>query len=309
MTETASTVAANLVRQWATLARDIKIAHTVFAMPFALLATFLAAASRGTLPAAVTLGLIVLCMFSARTVAMAVNRLADASIDAANPRTASRAIPAGELTRRFVMGIALGCSAAFIIATGGFWIIDSNPWPLILAPVVLAYLAGYSFTKRITWLCHLALGGALALSPLAAVIAVAPQYLAEPAPYLLAGVVLCWVAGFDVIYALQDYDFDRAEGLFSMPASLGIEPALWISRALHVAVAGGLVALIIYTPQLSSAFAVAVAVAVALLALEHALVWGSRNNRIHIAFFTVNGIISLLLGGLGILDVIWRLYG
>jgi len=287
-----------------TVARDIKLAHSVFALPFALLATFLAAGSAQRLPTAITLGLIVLCMFTARTVAMAVNRWADASMDAANPRTAGRAIPRGAVSRRFVLGTAIGTGAAFVAAAAGFWIANANPWPVILSPLVLGYLAAYSFTKRLTWACHLFLGGALALSPLAAAIAVAPAYVLTAPPWLLAGVVLCWVAGFDVIYALQDLGFDRENAVFSMPASLGVERALWVSRALHALVAAGLIALIYLSPQLGVCFTVAAGIAIALLVLEHALVWGSRTNHIHIAFFTLNGIISLLLGAAGIVDSI-----
>lgn len=305
---TSSTFPAALLRQWSVFAREIKLAHTVFALPFALLATFLAAGSAGALPGAATLGLILLCMFAARTVAMAVNRLADASIDAANPRTAKRALPTGALSYGFVRGTAVGCSAAFILAAAGFWFIDANPWPVILSPLVLAYLAAYSYTKRITWLCHLVLGSALALSPLAAVIAINPAYLAEPTPYLLAALVLCWVAGFDVIYALQDVGFDREHKVHSIPARFGVEPALWASRALHTLVLAALAALVIYSPQLALGFAVAAVLTAGLLILEHALVWGSRTNHIHVAFFTVNGAISLLLGGAGIVDVLWRLY-
>ena len=296
--------APSLAQRVTALARDIKLAHSVFALPFALLATFLAAGSAQRLPGAVTLGLIVLCMFTGRTVAMAVNRWADASMDAANPRTAGRAIPRGAVTRRFVMGTAIGSAMAFIVAAGGFYVVNGNPWPVMLSPAVLAYLALYSFTKRITWACHLVLGGALALSPLAAAIAVEPGYVLTASPWLLAGIVLCWVAGFDVIYALQDLDFDRSNAVFSMPANLGVERALWISRALHALVAAGLVALVFLSAQLSVYFAVAAAITIALLALEHALVWGSKTNHINLAFFTVNGVISVLLGAAGTMDVV-----
>ena len=304
---TTTPASATLAQRVTAVARDIKLAHSAFALPFALLATFLAAGSAGALPSAATLGLIILCMFTARTVAMAVNRWADARMDAANPRTARRAIPSGLVTPRFVLGTALASAAAFVAATAGFYLIDANPWPLMLSPLVLAYLAAYSFTKRITWLCHLFLGGALALSPLAAAIAVEPAHLARAAPYLLFAVVLCWVAGFDVIYALQDVTFDRAHAVFSMPAHLGVERALWISRALHAIVVGGLVALVWLSPQLSVAFAAAVAITAALLALEHTLVWRSSTNHMHAAFFTINGIISLLLGAAGIADVLLAL--
>ncbi|MFW6060594.1 MAG: UbiA-like polyprenyltransferase [Phycisphaeraceae bacterium] len=304
MTSSVSTPTVSFTGRVAALAQDIKLAHSVFALPFALLATFLAAGSAGRLPTAVTLGLIVLCMFTARTVAMAINRWADASMDAANPRTAQRAIPRGVVSREFVLGAAIACGIAFIVAASGFYFLNDNPWPVLLSPVVLAYLAAYSFTKRITWLCHVVLGGALALSPIAAVIAVEPGYLGDPAPWLLAGVVVCWVAGFDVLYALQDLRFDREAGVFSMPANLGVGPALWISRGLHALVVAGLVALVWRSDLLGVVFAVAAGLAVVLLVFEHALVWAGRTQHMKIAFGTLNGIISVALGAAGIVDVV-----
>ena len=306
MTETLSQVDSShgALHKLVALGRDIKLAHSVFALPFALLATFLAAGSVGHAPSWATLALIVLCMVTARTVAMAVNRWADAAMDAANPRTAQRAIPRGALDRSFVL-VAIAVSAAlFWLSAWGFWWVNANVWPGLLAPLVLAYLAGYSFTKRFTAMCHLVLGGALALSPIAAVIAVRPAYLAQGEPWLLVAAVVCWVAGFDVIYALQDLTFDRAHGVLSIPAKLGAEPALWVSRALHALTAAALIALAGLSAQLSIAFAIATGIVVALLALEHALVWGSNTHRIPLVFVTVNGCISLVLGAAGIVDVL-----
>lgn len=288
----------------ALVARDIKLSHTVFALPFALLAGFMAAGHSGHSLTWPTLGLIVVCMVLARTMAMAVNRWADAKIDAANPRTAGRAIPAGRLPASFMRGVAVVCAAGFVTAAGGFWLVNDNPWPLVASPAVLAWLAGYSYTKRFTSLCHLYLGSALALSPLAAATAVAPGYMGTPEPYFLAAMVMCWVAGFDVIYALQDVDLDRQHGLFSMPARLGVEPALWVSRALHVASLAALALLWRSSPQLGTGFAIGIALVAGLLLLEHALVWRSKTKHIHMVFFTLNGVISLVLGGLGIADVL-----
>lgn len=286
------------------LARDIKLSHSLFAMPFALLATFMAADHRGSLPSLATLSLIVVCMVLARTVAMTVNRWADARFDALNPRTAKRAIPSGRLSRRFMLAATLGCAAGFIAATSGFYVLDGNLWPLVLSPLVLAWLVGYSFTKRVTWLCHLFLGVALALSPIAAAIAVAPAFVAEPDVHLLAVMVACWVAGFDIIYALQDVGFDRRVGLHSIPATFGVEPALWISRSLHAVALAALITLALGSQTLGPFFGIGVALVAGLLILEHALVWGSRTHHINVAFFTVNGVISLLLGALGIVDVV-----
>ncbi len=278
----------------------------MFALPFALLATFLAAGSvEGRLPQPTTLLLIVVCMVLARTVAMAFNRWADWRMDAANPRTARRAVASGQLTPGYMLGVIVVCSLAFIAVTGGFWLLHDNPWPMVLSPLVLGWLCVYSLTKRFTWLCHVFLGSALALSPLAATIAVEPGYLAQPEPYLLFGMVLCWVAGFDVIYALQDVAFDRENRVFSMPANLGVGRALWISRLLHVACAAMLVTLAVISTQLGVCFAVAVGLTAALLVLEHVLVWRSSTNHIDAAFLTVNGVISLLLGAAGVIDVVW----
>lgn len=287
----------------AAVARDIKLSHTVFALPFALLAAFLAAGSAGRLPSIGEFLLIVLCMVFARTVAMTVNRWADRHIDAANPRTAGRAIPGGRTSAGAVLATAVACALGLVVSAGGFWWWYDNPWPVVCSPVVLVWLAGYSYTKRFTWLSHLVLGGALALSPLAAALAIEPGYLATPEPYLLAAMVTCWVAGFDVIYALQDVEVDRRQGLWSMPSRLGVEPALWISRALHVAAAAALVLLWRESAQLALVFALAVAATTALLVLEHALVWKSKTHHINMAFFTVNGVISILLGVAGIVDV------
>lgn len=286
------------------LARDIKLSHSVFALPFALLATFLAAAQERRPPTPAELALIVLCMVFARTWAMSINRWADAGLDAVNPRTARRAIPSGRLSRGFVLTSAIACGFALCATASGFYFLKQNPWPLACSPLVLIWLALYSFTKRFTWLCHLFLGTALALSPLAAALAVNPAYLARPEPYLLAIVVTCWVAGFDVIYALQDVEVDCGAGLFSMPSRLGIEPALWISRLLHAASVACLVLLLDRSEPLGTAFLIGVAIVAALLILEHALVWNSKTHHINMAFLTVNGVISLMLGALGIVDVI-----
>lgn len=303
--QTTAPVNAPLLAKLGHVARDIKLSHSVFALPFALLAMCLAAAGDGgRLPRWGEVGLIVLCMVFARTFAMAVNRWADAKIDATNPRTVTRAIPAGRVPRAFVLGVALGCAAMFWLAAAGFVVLFDNPWPALLAPAVLALVGGYSFMKRWTWLCHGVLGAALAASPVAAAIAIHPPFLAQPSVWLLAGMVLCWVAGFDIIYALQDVEADRAHGLHSMPSRLGVEPALWISRALHGMAIVLLGALAVLSPHLHHLFNLAVAAAGALLVVEHGLIIKSPRRHLNTAFFTVNGIISLLLGAAGIVDVV-----
>ncbi|MEM1107291.1 MAG: UbiA-like polyprenyltransferase [Planctomycetota bacterium] len=299
--------ASGLLDQAALLACDIKLSHTVFALPFALLGMGLACGWAGRWPSVGEVLLILVCMVTARTFAMSVNRLADAAIDAENPRTQRRAVADGRISRRFAASAVAATGFGFVLATLGFWWLRDNVWPAALSLPVLGVLAGYSFTKRFTWLCHVVLGFALAISPVAAALAIEPGYLADrPAAWLIAGMVLCWVAGFDVVYALQDVEVDRKLGLFSMPASLGAESALWISRGLHLLALVCLAGAWWVSPLLGLWFAAGVALTTALLVLEHALVWRSATNRIHLAFFTVNGIISLLLGAAGLGDIVLR---
>jgi 4-hydroxybenzoate polyprenyltransferase len=286
-----------------TLARDIKITHTVFAMPFALLSTFLAA---GGWPKLGQVALILVCMITARTFAMAMNRLLDAKIDAGNPRTKGRAIPGGKLSRTFVIGAVILCAAAFIGATALFQITYHNPWPLILSVPVLAYLAAYPLLKRFTRLCHYYLGIALALAPICAWIAIRGRL--EMPPIWMALAVAAWTAGFDIIYACQDYACDIEHGLFSIPAKLGISRALWVARLTHLFSFTMLLMLGRSAhPPLGMLYFIGVGLAGMLLIIEHSLVKPTDLSKAGLAFFTVNGIISLILGTLGILDVIlWR---
>lgn len=277
---------------------DIKISHTLFALPWALLATFLAADGW---PSISVLLLILGCMVTARTFAMSANRLFDAKLDAINPRTARRAIPSGRLSANFYRVILSICGIGFLILCAGFWFVSSNFWPVLLAPAVLIYLGGYPFMKRCTRFCHYYLGGALALAPVCAYLAVKGSL--APAPWLMFATVLTWTAGFDIIYACQDYESDRATGLFSVPAKVGIGPALWIARLTHLLSAAFLILLGLSTPAFGTLFFVGVACAILLLIIEHSLVHPSDLSRVNLAFFTINGIISLLVGTLGIIDV------
>ncbi|HWE03268.1 MAG TPA: UbiA-like polyprenyltransferase [Tepidisphaeraceae bacterium] len=285
-------------------AGDIKIAHTVFALPFALLSTFLASreTERTGLPRPGKLLLIVVCMATARTVAMAANRLLDATLDARNPRTARRAIPSGTLSRAFYAAATCLCVAGFIAATAGFLIAYRNPWPLIFSVPVLAFVSAYPFLKRFSQLCHYYLGAALALAPVCAWIAIRGRL--DAPPLWMAGAVLCWTAGFDIIYACQDYASDLACGVFSVPAKFGIPAALWISRATHLISAAMLVALGYSTRHFHTLYFVGVCLAIVLLLVEQSLVRPTNLSKIGLAFFTVNGIISLMLGTLGILDIV-----
>jgi 4-hydroxybenzoate polyprenyltransferase len=286
----------------AAFAADIKIGHTIFALPFALLSTFLAAKTAfGAAPRAGVLALIVVCMIAARTVAMAANRLLDAELDARNPRTAGRAIPSGRLSRAFVRTILAGCCALFIGATLLFWFIYHNPWPARLALPVLLYLCAYPLLKRFTRLCHYYLGIALALAPICAWVAVAARL--DWPPLIMAGAVALWTAGFDIIYACQDYRSDQETGVRSIPARIGIGPALWISRVTHAGSAAMLILLGFSTPLFGPLYFSGVGCAIALLIVEHAMVRPDDLSKVRVAFFTINGIISIVLGTLGIIDV------
>lgn len=286
-------------------ARDIKLAHSVFALPFAILGAALAADFDA--PARrlfIQFALIIICMVFARTWAMLVNRLADSRIDAHNPRTAQRAIASGRLSPRdgailtALAGIAF-CASAFL-----FWPLLGNPWPTYLCVPVLGFIALYSFTKRFTALCHLFLGAALALSPVAAVIAIDPAYLQGPTIWLIAGFVLLWVAGFDVIYALQDLDFDRDVGLHSIPAALGWSRAIWLSRAMHLAAFVSIACAWLAEPRLAAIFLfLGLSPLAGLLTLEHTVLAQRGRAGIPMAFFTLNGLASLLLGIAGVLDI------
>ena len=261
----------------------IKWEHSVFALPFALCGAVLAA---GGLPAWHQLAWIIVAMIAARSAAMAFNRLADVSIDAANPRTAVRALPAGLLTPSFVSAfVAISCGV-FILAA-----LQLNRLTLVLSPVALAVVLLYSYSKRFTRFSHLFLGFALGIAPAAAWIAVRGSL--DPRILLLTAAVTCWVGGFDVIYACQDYEFDRNYGLHSLPRHLGIKTALWIARGLHVVMLGLLVALVMVF-GLGKLAAVGVVAVAGLLTYEHALVRHDDLSKLNAAFFTMNGLISVV---------------
>ena len=275
----------------------IKFEHTLFALPFALLGMVLAAEGW---PSWRTVGWIVVAMVGARSAAMGFNRLADRVLDARNPRTAGRALPRGEVTPRFVaLFVAAGVALLFLAA----W--QLNPLCLALAPVAVVILLGYSYTKRFTSLSHLLLGIALSGAPLGAWIAVRGDV--APTPLVLASAVALWVAGFDILYALQDIDFDRRSGLHSVPAWIGVVPALWVSALLHAGMFG-LLALLprIYPPGLGAAYWVGVAGCAAMLVYQHAVVRPGDLSRLNAAFFTANGVLSAWLFAATAADVIAR---
>lgn len=261
----------------------IKFEHSIFALPFALTGALLAWRAKNF--QIETLGwkllCIILAMVCARSAAMTFNRLLDASIDAKNPRTAMRHIPSGQLSKSFAWGFLAVTAALFFLASALL-----NPLCLLLSPVALGVILFYSYTKRFTSLSHLVLGLSLGIAPAAAWIAITGQ-LDLRIGWLSAAVML-WTAGFDIIYACQDFDFDRRQGLFSIPASLGIARALWVSRALHLATVCGLLA----ATQAFSLSPVAPAFVAILLLYEHSLVRANDLSRVNAAFFTVNGVIG-----------------
>ena len=294
---------------------DIKIAHSVFALPFAVLAACMAAfppaealdAGAQAIPAGrfvFDLVLIVCAMVTARTAAMLSNRIFDRSIDARNPRTARRPLAAGEVSASQYLFVFVAMSLLFVAIASVFWFANGNPWPTMLAVPVLGWICAYGLFKRFTAMCHLWLGASLALSVPAAAVAINPPTLAALELWLLAGMVLCWVAGFDVIYALQDGDIDRAEGLHSMPSRFGEAGAMWVSRLLHVAAIVLLTLVWWIDGRLGGVFLVGVCLVAALLIIEHATVqrWGT--SRMALTFFTLNGVVSCLLGLVGVVDVV-----
>ena len=273
----------------------IKWEHSIFALPFALCGAMLAA---GGFPSPHQLLWIIVAMVAARSAAMAFNRWADAAIDAANPRTSSRALPAGNLSAAFVVTFVVVSSAIFILAAS-----QLNRLTLLLSPVALAVLLLYSYTKRVTRWSHLVLGFALGIAPAAAWIAV--RGALDPRILLLTAAVTFWVGGFDVLYACQDCDFDCQAGLHSVPRYFGIPAALWVARAFHLIMVLLLVALLI-SFGLGLWAGVGVLAVIVLLIYEHSLVRADDLSKLNAAFFTMNGVISVLFFVFVAADVLHR---
>ncbi|HSM13238.1 MAG TPA: UbiA-like polyprenyltransferase [Thermoanaerobaculia bacterium] len=266
----------------------IKFEHTLFALPFALAGMMLAAEGW---PEARVVGWILVAMVGARSAAMGFNRLVDRDIDAANPRTRGRALPAGLVSPGFV-ALFVAVSLALLLVAA--WRL--NPLCLALAAIAIPVLLGYSYTKRFTAASHLVLGLALGGAPIGAWIAVRGEL--APTPFLLAAVVVTWVAGFDVLYALQDLGFDRSAGLHSVPARFGTVGALWISALLHAATLALLAALpVVYPPGLGVPFWVGFAGCVGLLGWQHAVLRPGDLSRLDAAFFNANGLLAAWLFG------------
>jgi 4-hydroxybenzoate polyprenyltransferase len=276
--------------------RMVKFEHTLFALPFALAAAAIAARGHG-LPAARVAG-IVIAMAGARTAAMGFNRIIDRHIDAKNPRTAGREIPTGAISLAAAWTLTLVATAVFVGAAAAL-----GPLCLALSPVALFFLYGYSFTKRFTALCHLFLGLAIASGPAGAWIAVRGDF--GWAPGLLMIAVACWIAGFDILYALSDRDFDRTAGIHSIPARFGVGGALAISAALHLVTAAALLALAPIA-HLGLPYLAGVALVIALLVYEHAIVRPNDLSRLGVAFFNLNGYVSVVFFVATLADVLLR---
>ncbi|MEW4562209.1 UbiA-like polyprenyltransferase [Bremerella sp. JC770] len=291
----------------------IRFSHTVFAMPFAVLATIMAWCLPA--PSGETVSLtwqaclgIVLCMVFARSAAMAFNRLVDRKIDAENPRTATRHLPAGVLSVQSVVLFTLACSLGFVASTLLFW---PNWLPLALSVPVLAFLCGYSYTKRFTSLAHYWLGISLMLAPICAWVAIRGEVvLAHPAdilPALMLGLgVLFWVAGFDIIYACQDAEFDRDAKLRSVPAKFGVAGALRIAAVSHFLAVLAFAALPFTASSLGVIYWIGLAAVAALLLYEHALVRPSDLSKVNLAFFNVNTVIGLGVLAFTSIDLLWN---
>jgi 4-hydroxybenzoate polyprenyltransferase len=274
---------ASWVKSTAATLEMIKWEHSIFALPFALSGAMLAA---NGVPSWAKLGWIVVCMVSARSAAMAFNRLVDAELDRVNPRTAMRAIPAGALGAKFVAAFVVVSAAVFVLGTAML-----NRLTLELAPVALIVVLGYSYMKRVTRWSHLVLGFALGIAPSAAWIAVRGSY--DRRMLVLTALVMLWVGGFDVLYACQDFEHDRKVGLNSIPAAFGMEGAFWIARAMHLAV----VALAVWLDGLFSLGAIGyagTAIVAGLLLYEHLIVSPKDIRRMNAAFFLLNGVISVV---------------
>ncbi len=295
-----------LIPNLKTWAEMIKFSHSIFALPFAAIAAFLAGrALPAGRPAGGQLLLLVACMVAARSVAMTFNRIVDAEVDARNPRTQNRAIPAGLISKGQAWIAFVACAVSFALFCLGFGLLYGNFWPAIFAVPVLLYLCGYSYSKFYTRWSHFYLGSAIALSPLAAWLAIHPASLGWPA-VLLAGAVTLWIAGFDIIYSCQDIEFDRREKLYSLPANLGPAKALWIARLAHLLTVA-LLAGVGICAELGWLYWLGVGTVALLLMIENALVRADDFSKVNLAFFTVNGVVSVLMGIVTVADILFAL--
>lgn len=285
---------------------DIRLEHSLFALPFALLGMLLAAraecdagARAVPWPTWAEFGWILVAMVGTRSAAMGFNRVVDRHLDQHNPRTMNRPLAAGEASLlSYKLGVGLGVLMMLLAA----W--QLNPLCLALTPLVLLVVFGYSYTKRFTRYCHYFIGLSLAIAPLGAWVAVTGAVPNLPGPYLLALAVLCWVGGFDILYATMDLEFDRERGIHSLPAELGVEPALRIAQLSHFVMILALGGVGFYGPGLGPAWLSGVLLTAGILAYEHAIVRPDDLRRVNVAFFTLNGVIGVLLLLTGLLDLV-----
>ncbi len=282
----------------------VKFSHTLFALPFAMIGFFLAVFGRKNLDFAQSPGsavlllrflLVLICMITARSAAMAFNRYLDRHFDARNPRTAIREIPRGIIAPNSALRFVIICCLLFVLTC---WFI--NPLCFYLSPVALFVILFYSYTKRFTPLCHLVLGVGLSLAPIGAFLAVTGQF--ELLPLLFSGAVICWVSGFDIIYAMQDVDFDKSENLFSIPTAVGKKRALWISSFLHV-VSAAFVIIAGFAGNFGAWYWVGMGLFAGMLIYQHMIVKPNDLSRVNLAFMTANGIASVVFALFVIMDI------
>jgi 4-hydroxybenzoate polyprenyltransferase len=275
----------------------IKFEHTIFALPFAFMGAVLGSVTiLGHLPAWSDIGWIVLAMVGARSAAFGLNRVIDKAIDGKNSRTATRAIPAGLLSSKEVLAFIVISFALFIYAAS-----QLHPLAMKLMPVAVIFLVGYSYTKRFTWLCHFVLGVTIGLAPLGGWVAVTGSIDYKAIIFFLT--VALWTTGFDIIYACQDLEFDRKEGLHSVPSRFGIRRALTMARVLHVITAVGFISLIVVT-ELSWWYLAGTLIASVILFYEHRLVKPHDLSKLNTAFFTMNGILSVVVFVFALIDLV-----
>lgn len=275
----------------------IKIEHTLFALPFAFMGALVGSMLvNGHLPSWGQVGWILVAMVGARSAAMALNRLIDAAIDAKNPRTANRAIPAGLLKAGEVLLFTVVSFGLLILAAAML-----EPLSFYLLPIAVFMLVFYSFTKRFTWLCHVILGFTIALAPLGGWVAV--TNVIDWTAIIFFITIACWTTGFDIVYACQDYDFDKKEGLYSIPVRFGIAKSLKIARGFHIVTAIGFL-LLIWLTNLSWIYILGIVIACGLLIYEHLIVKPNDLTRLNTAFFTMNGTLSMIVFFFTLIDLV-----
>ncbi|MGO4349187.1 UbiA-like polyprenyltransferase [Paenibacillus sp. MCAF9] len=286
-----------MIRKLRIILEMIKFEHTVFALPFAFMGAILGAVMmEQRLPSWGEIGWVTLAMFGARSAAMSLNRLIDKAIDLGNPRTEKRALPAGLLKSAEVMLFIIVSFVLLFVATANL-----APIAMKLMPIAVALLVLYSYTKRFTWLCHVVLGLTIGLSPLGGWVAITGQF--DLAAWILYITVSLWIAGFDIIYATQDFEYDRNAGLHSIPARFGIKGAIWIARAFHVVTAIGFIALFWLT-DLSWMYLLGTLISISLLFYQHWMVRPHDLSRVQTAFFGMNGTLSVVLFLFVIVDLL-----